>query len=121
MAFPTYGQILFNNNTGEPEPAVIRTDFESGPARQFKIKSRVTVVRSLSILYTPTELANFETWFRGSECEFGANWFDWTDYRDGATKQARVYEGKYDYIAEHAGQGAQLMYRVTLSLEMLEG
>lgn len=121
MAFPTYGELLLNNNTGTPEPTVIRTDFESGPSRQFKMRSRTNTTRTLSILFTAAELASFETWFRGTDCDWGAAWFNWTDYLDGQAKLARVYEGKYAYLAETAGEGATLKYRVDLVLELVEG
>lgn len=121
MAFPTYGTLLQANNPGKPEPAVIRSEFESGPARQYKTKSRTAVMRPLSIVYTDTELGSFETWFRGSECDWGVNWFDWEDYRDGTTKQARIYQGDYQYHHIDAGEGAPLKYQVDLTLELLEG
>lgn len=120
MAFPIYGELLLQGASGEPEPTVLRTTFESGPAKQVKIKSQTTVKKPLVILFTATELNDFEVWFRDAECDWGAAWFDWLDYRDGTTKQARIFEGKYSYDVEAAGKGADVKYRFETTLEVLE-
>lgn len=121
MAFPTYGKLLLSNHSGDPESAILRSDFETGPAKQSKIKSRVPVRRTLVLQFTAAELASFEAWFRGAECNYGAGWFDWSDPRDDQTIQARIFEGKYTYQATSTGEGAPLAWLVTLQLEYLEG
>ena len=121
MPFPTYGELLVSGSGGEPEPVILRSTFESGPAKQVKTKSQTTVKKPISILFTETELTNFETWFRDeTECNWGAGWFDWEDYRDGTTKQARIFEGAYTYDSTFVSKGAGLKYRLETTLEILE-
>ncbi len=120
MPFPTYGELSSQGAGGAPESAILRSQFESGPAKQTKIKSQVAVEKRLSILFTETELTNFEAWFRGAECNWGAAWFDWLDYRDGATKQARIVNGQYSYDVVKVGNGAEVKYSISLTLEVLE-
>ena len=121
MAFPTYGKLLLNGHQGEPESAILRTDFETGPAKQSKQKSRVAVLRDMAIQFTAAELASFETWFRDAECDYGAGWFDWTDPRNGQTIQARLYQGTYRYQAVSTGEGAPIAWLTTFQLEYMEG
>jgi len=120
MAFPIYGELLTQGSGGEPEPTVLRTSFESGPAKQVKTKSQTTVKKPLTILFTQTELGNFETWFRGSDCDWGSAWFSWLDYRDGTNKQARVFEGRYNYNIDSSQKGAEIKYVLDITLEVLE-
>jgi len=121
MAFPSYGKLLLSPHSSKPGSAVQRTEFESGPPKQIKTRSRVAVERSLSIQFTSTELDSFETWFRGAECNWGAGWFDWADPRDGQVKQARVLNGEYDTTAVSAGEGAPVEYLISIKLEHMEG
>lgn len=121
MAFPNYGKLLLSPHGSKPGSAIQRTEFETGPAKQTKIRSRVSVERAIAIQYTVDELVSFETWFRGAECNWGAGWFDWTDPRDGQVKQARVLNGEYDTNTVSAGEGAPLEHIVGLKLEYMEG
>lgn len=120
MTFPIYGELLIQSSGGEPASTVRRTEFESGPSKQSKFKSQAEVKKPLSILYTQAELTDFETWFRGTECNWGAGWFDWLDYRDGTTKQARILNGEYTYDVEPIQKGAEIKYRLNTTLEVLE-
>ncbi len=121
MAFPTYGTTLLAGFAGQPESVVSRTEFETGPAKQYKLKSQTGVRRDPAIQYSDSEFASFESWFRGAECNWGAGWFDWTDPRDGQTKTARVFGGDYQYRSESSGEGGPLHWVVTLQLEVMEG
>lgn len=93
--FPTYADILYEGFSQSRESALIRTEMDSGPPRQAKIKSRVMVTRNVSIyLSSKTELANFESWFQ-NDVNYGASWFNFTDPITGSTVQARFADGAY--------------------------
>ena len=100
-AFPSYPKLRFDGY-GEPrESAVDRTQMESGPPKQLKVKSRVLVQRP--VLYDLDSLADynsFMTWFQ-TTVNYGADWFDWTDPRDSTLKAARIAEGKLDARAKN--------------------
>ena len=120
MPFPSGGQLLLNGYGMRPGSAVLRTEMETGPPKQAKIKSQVMVGRPVQYLYTETELQAFETWFRGTECNWGASWFDWTDPRDGVAKQMRIVDGLYDVTPHNETEGAPLKWIVSLNLENWE-
>lgn len=95
-AFPAYPKLLFQGFTEKPEPAIKRSDAESGPAKQLKTKSRVLVKRSVSyLLASAADRDSFMTWFKVT-INFGADWFDWIDPYDNATKPARIVGGDID-------------------------
>lgn len=94
--WPAYAAILFDGYAEEPEPAVIRTEMESGPAKQAMVRSLVTIQRPVKALITSNaDYQSFMTWFR-TDIKRGALWFDWTDPVDGQVKQARIVGGKID-------------------------
>jgi hypothetical protein len=96
MAFPTYAKLLHEPYRVQREPAVLRTDMESGPPKQAKLKSRVMVTRELAYAFgSITDYTNFLTWFK-TDINRGASWFDWTDPVDGVVKQARIVAGTLD-------------------------
>jgi len=93
--FPSYAQILFDGFSQERESALIRTEMDSGPPRQAKIKSRVMLTRNVNIyLDSKTALANFEEWYQ-DDINYGASWFDFVDPISGSTVQARFVGGAY--------------------------
>lgn len=94
--FPAYPKLLFNGFGEKPDNAIKRSENESGPAKQLKTKSRVLVKRPVSYLLTSAaDYASFNTWFKVT-INFGADWFDWTDPVDGATKPARISGGNIE-------------------------
>lgn len=93
--FPSYADILYEGFSQARESALIRTEMDSGPPRQAKIKSRVMLTRSVSIyLPSKTALADFESWFQ-NDINYGASWFNFTDPITGSTVQARFVDGGY--------------------------
>ena len=71
MAFPTYGKLQLRGYTETPDSAVLRTEMETGPAKQAQVRSRSLVKRSVTIFFTGAEFETFKTWFRGAECNHG--------------------------------------------------
>lgn len=120
MAFPNYGKLKLAPYNENPESAIRRTTMETGPAKQARIKSRVMVDRSVVIRYTGTEFASFKSWFKSSDCNWGAAWFDWTDPIDNTVKQARIVNGAYTANPRSAGDGAPVEWDVALTLETWE-
>ena len=118
MAFPTYGRLQLGPFTKNPQTAVRRTEMETGPAKQAKIKSRVMKQRSISMRYSNTEFNNFESWFVSADCNYGASWFDWVDPFDGTTKQTRIVGGEYQAAPQYAGEGSEPEWLVTMTFEI---
>lgn len=94
--FPSYAVPLIEGYGERPEPAVERTEMESGPPKQMRVRSRALVTRPVKyLLASQADYAAFMAWFRDT-LGAGADWFDWTDPRDGVTKKARIVGGKLD-------------------------
>lgn len=88
-ALPSYVWILRAGYGQARESGVQRTSMEAGPPKVLKVKSRVLVTRQLTLrVASATDLDAFMTWFASTINE-GADWFDWTDPVDSATKSAR--------------------------------
>jgi len=92
---PSYVQILFDGFEQQRESALLRTEMDSGPPKQAKVKSRVMVTRQAKLLIMSKEdLALFESWYSTNINE-GASWFDMVDPITGSTIQARFVDGGY--------------------------
>lgn len=117
MAWPTGGKLLLNGFREAPESAVIRSEMETGPAKQAKVRSRVITPRQVRYHMTPAERTAWETWFKGAECDYGVGWFDWVNPVTGNTIQARIQGGEYEFSAVSAGQGAPIEWELSLTLE----
>lgn len=93
--FPVYAQILYKDFSQKKESALLRTEMDSGPPKQAKVKSKVMVVRTVRIyLASKTDFANFETWY-DTDLQQGSAWFDFVDPISGSTIQARFRDGGY--------------------------
>jgi hypothetical protein len=90
---PNYVHILGAGFSQARQPAVLRTDMESGPPKQSKVLSRVLVTRNVRLMVkTKADYASFITWFT-SDLTRGSEWFNWADPVDGATKLGRFVGG----------------------------
>lgn len=88
--WPSYAHILHAGYSVTRESALQRTDMESGPPKQARVRSRVMVRRALTVrLDAKADYLNFIDWFAVTIKE-GALWFDWTDPIDGQSKPARI-------------------------------
>lgn len=91
--FPTYAKILASGFAEQRESALLRTEMESGPPKQAKIKSRVMVTRPVSILLqSRADYLSFVDWF-ADDLNEGSDWFDFTDPVTHTVKQARFVGG----------------------------
>lgn len=93
---PAYAKILLAGFAEQRESALLRTEMESGPPKQAKVKSRVMVTRPATIsIETKADYLSFVDWF-AHDINEGAAWFDWTDPVSGTTRQARFVGGGLD-------------------------
>ena len=94
--FPTYAKILASGYAEQRESALLRTEMESGPPKQAKIKSRVMVVRPVNVLIqSRADYLSFVDWFV-EDLNEGSAWFDFTDPVTNTVKQARFVGGGLD-------------------------
>lgn len=94
--FPSYARVRMTPFSEKRETALLRSEMESGPPKQAKIKSRVLVERTLSITLTSrADYDAFITWFSVTINE-GADWFSWTDPLTRVVKDARFVGGGLD-------------------------
>lgn len=90
---PNTAKILFDGFAEQRESALMRTEMESGPPRQTKVRSRVMVRRSVSILFSSkADYQSFLSWY-ANDINEGASWFDMTDPVSGTTINARFVGG----------------------------
>lgn len=93
--FPAYAKILFEGYSEQREPGLLRTEMESGPPRQAKVRSRVMKTRSVKIyLETTANYKAFENWYANDLSE-GALWFGFTDTVSKDQLLARFVGGGY--------------------------
>ena len=111
--FPTYAKLLADGYAEQRESALLRTEMESGPPKQAKIKSRVMVVRPVNVLIqSRADYLSFVTWFKDTLNE-GSSWFDFTDPVDRAVKQARFVGGGL----EASPQAGMTLWTIPLKIE----
>lgn len=94
--FPSYAKILRDGFAEQRESALMRTEMESGPPKQAKVKSRVMLTRPVSIrLDSKADYLSFVEWFKTDLAE-GSAWFSWADPVSGSTLQVRFVGGGLD-------------------------
>jgi hypothetical protein len=96
-----------------PQENVIRTDMESGPARQRRRFTREATTINLTFLFNRTQMGVFEYWFN-NDAQHGAAWFN-ISLANGAgitTVQAR-FVGPYKATARPG-----LFFDVTAEVEV---
>lgn len=97
--FPTYACILLADYSEETDYGVLRTEMDSGLARQRArwtkpIRTRTCQIKVSSI----ADKKSFDTWML-NDLSGGVAWFDYTDPLDGVTKQARIAGGKITWTS----------------------
>jgi hypothetical protein len=118
MPWPAYGKLLAPLKE-QPQKAAERTSMERGPAKQRRMVSLQPIHRTVKYQYTAAEFASWLTWYR-TTINYGVDFFDWDDPRDGVTKQARIVGGAYSSESTTISPGAPLGWIVELTLETLE-
>ena len=93
--FPAYANILYNGYSKKRESALLRSEMDSGPPKQARVKYNVMEVHSVKIYVSSNaNFQLFETWYSDDLAE-GANWFNFTDPVTKSTVQARFKDGGY--------------------------
>jgi hypothetical protein len=91
--FYSGGTLLTGNNYAKlPQPTMLRSEMESGPAKQRPSSSVLMVQHSVTYLYTNAEYTAFLSWYK-TTAAFGALFFNWHDPTDGTTKDGRIVNG----------------------------
>lgn len=92
---PAYARLMFDGYQQKRESAILRTDMESGPPRQAKIRSRVMLTRTVKIVIESLDnFKLFETWFK-NDIQYGADFFNMKDPVTKLTIEARFVGGEY--------------------------
>lgn len=118
-SFPAIGKVLLPGDGERPDSALLRTEMEDGPAKQARVRSRVSVKRNKALRLSVAEFNTFKTFFNTTIAR-GADWFDWVDPLTGTSKQARIVNGDYTADTVSAGEGAPVEVVVSFVLETLE-
>lgn len=112
--FPSYAKILIAGYGEQRESALLRTDMESGPPKQAKVKSRVMVTRPATILLkSRADYLAFVAWF-ANDLDEGVAWFDFFDQVSKTTKSGRFSGGGLE--ASPAGSTLDA-WKITTKLE----
>ena len=94
--FPSYARILASGYSEQRESALLRTEMESGPAKQAVVKSKVMVTRSFKIVVSSLAFyRQFVSWYSVSLNE-GSAWFSFTDPTTNTVKQGRFVGGGFE-------------------------
>jgi hypothetical protein len=92
---PSYVKILFEGYSQTRESGILRTEFETGPPRQARFKSRVMITRDARLYISGNNnFQSFETWFM-NDLKGGALFFNLTDPVKGTTTEGRFVGGTY--------------------------
>lgn len=93
--FPTYADVLIEGYSINKESALLRTEMESGPPKQAKLKSKVMITHNVQIyLSTNANFQSFESWYT-NDISQGSAWFDFVNPITGSTVAARFKNGGY--------------------------
>lgn len=93
---PAYVSILAAGYAEQPEATVARTEMESGPPKQARVRSTGMVRRPVNLRIDSN--ANYLLWviWVRDTLAGGSLWFDYSDPVTGSTKTARIVNGQYD-------------------------
>jgi len=92
---PSFVTVLFDGYAEQRESGIIRTEFESGPPRQSRFKSRVMKTRSVKLFVNSNaDYQSFEQ-FVYDDLEQGSLFFNMTDPVKETTIEARLVGGVY--------------------------
>lgn len=116
-SYPACGQLLLTSFSERPESRVLRTEMESGPPKQRRVRARAMRTRTVTYLYTAEKYAGFKGWIDVTE----GDWFGWTDPVDGQQKLGRIVSapGQAPYEAKPyvVSEGAPLSWEVSMQIE----
>jgi len=92
---PSYVKVLFDGYQQTRESGILRTEFENGPPRQARFKSRVMITRQAKLyIDSNANFQAFETWFI-DDIAGGSLFFTMDDPATEASIEARFVGGTY--------------------------
>lgn len=84
--------------SGAPANAIIRSDFDAGPARQRQRFTATPHSLDVSWRFTLDEMANFRTFFK-TDLHYGTDWFNMNlDLGDGVSVYVVRFTEPYKYM-----------------------
>lgn len=111
---PSYVKILYQDYSQRRESALLRTEMESGPPKQAKVRSRVMLTRAAKLyLSSKADFQSFEAWYK-DDLDEGSLWFNMTDPVSGLTVEARFVGGGYTATPMSA---AMELWQVEVNIE----
>jgi len=113
-AFPSYVCIEQGGWAEKPQPSVLRTEMEKGPAMQRRLNSRTLFnVTAALVFRSVSDATAFENWYL-NDIDI-VDWFDMTHPRTGAAIKARFVGGDIGELVPR-GRGFDVTSR-TVQLE----
>ena len=107
--FPAYAKIQFAGYSQQRESAIMRTEMESGPPRQTKVRSKVMLTRNVKLYFASlADFQSFEAWY-AAELSLGALWFNFPDPVSGTTVSGRFVGGGYSAMPLVGGLAAWIV------------
>jgi hypothetical protein len=95
--FPSYACVMLEGYEEKASYNVIRTQMDSGLAKQRARNSLPIVSRNVRIrVPNKTDKASFDTWVK-VDLNGGVGWFTYTDPVDNVSKQARFTSGELSW------------------------
>jgi hypothetical protein len=92
---PSYVKVSFDSFRITKESGILRTEFENGPPRQARFKSRTMITRQATLFIEgKSNFIDFQDWF-DDDIEGGALFFTMTDPVSGSSIEARIVGGTY--------------------------
>ena len=88
--FPA-GTLLFPGYKYQRRSNVVRSEMDSGPAKQALRSSTDYIQVPVTYRFTKAEYLAFQIWVRDTINKVG--WFDWTEPLSSLVKQTRIVEG----------------------------
>lgn len=98
--FPAYAKVIADGFTEKRDFGVIRSDMDSGAARQRPRFSRPIITRSVTILVHGRAAKAAFDGFVESDLNGGTGWFFFADPIDGARKTARFVATSLQWSAQ---------------------
>jgi len=117
MPFPAFKALDFDSLVDQAESAVLRTEMESGHAKQAQKYTQAVFTRSLSYVFTSAQYAAFKTWWN-DDIGLGSGWFDWDDPLDGATKTVMMKNGVFAAVPIDLGAGSEPDWQISFQLDI---
>ena len=71
-----------------------RSEFDSGAVRQVSVEGLDLLVREVRVDVPDSSIAGFQAWVR----QHGSDWFNFTDWVDGVTRDSRIAGGRVTLV-----------------------